>query len=775
MTALNVLSEQWVSHLWAVSWQVSILFAIIWIIEKLSFRASSLFRYWLWVIVLIRLCIPVNLAVPGGLGQLIMENIAPQRPIIQNILVKDNIPSESEMPVNASITNSEVDRGYFTLEHVKSTFSKSPSGIAGIIWLVSICLISAVIMFRILWIKRRIKNLKPIERADLIALFRHHKEKFGFTQSIQLVEMHNIKIDVPSVIGVLHPKIFLPRSISENWPIEDIEPILLHELAHIKRRDHIVNFLQVIIQAVYFFHPVVWFVNQRIRNLREQLSDDLAIHKLGQENSRYSKSILRVMENIAINPAYGVIGIGFSELNSFTGERIKRVMDTNYINKTKMTSFSIFMVIIIGTAGLFVSCGQPKIIRQVVKPPTEEFIFTKEIIIENIMTEEKQESVASAFDNNGGQGLYFPVATVKGADLEPPEELNSAIENVAATVTRHSALSSAIIKDISLDTPGFSNVPMIFMSADKGFKLTPNEAKNLGEYLRNGGFAFIDNGTPEFEFGDAEASLRQALRDALQSDAKFLPIPNSHPIYHVFADFENGPPLGSESISNPVTISKKILFLEGLWLDGKLVAVYSDKDYIKKWAENNIHSSQMQMGVNLIIFAALQKVEKIIKVLETPNVVKTPTVVKIPTTEYIVRKPGGSEDNASLKSDHIVIEIHGKGQYTIDGMHLDKNTFDVYFLQEYAAIGDSLQILLQADIQNDLDDIFFIMKTLKSRKHSVEMDMTSNKTNELKRAKLSLRDGDKPLYVDGKIIDGSDVLVIDYGSDARHFFRIILE
>ena len=66
MEHVFVIAETVFRHLWSVSWQVSILVAVIWLVDRLSFRASSLFRYWLWMIVVLRLCIPGNLSLPSG-------------------------------------------------------------------------------------------------------------------------------------------------------------------------------------------------------------------------------------------------------------------------------------------------------------------------------------------------------------------------------------------------------------------------------------------------------------------------------------------------------------------------------------------------------------------------------------------------------------------------------------------------------------------------------------------------------------------------------------
>ena len=110
------------------------------------------------------------------------------------------------------------------------------------------------------------------------------------------------------------------------------------------------------------------------------------------------------------------------------------------------------------------------------------------------------------------------------------------------------------------------------------------------------------------------------LRDALGADAKFLPITNDHPIYHCFFDFNDGPPQGSENnqmVSTDTaglqgytargnTMTKPVLYLEGITIDNRLVAIYSDKGYAIKWKDTTNNDPQLKMGVNMIVFALTQ-------------------------------------------------------------------------------------------------------------------------------------------------------------------------
>ena len=100
---------------------------------------------------------------------------------------------------------------------------------------------------------------------------------------------------VPTVIGVLRPTILLPVSMASGVPPDHLEGILAHELAHIRRYDHIVNLVQRLIEALLFFHPAVWFLSRRIRIERERCCDDLVLAS-GGEPLRYEGEELVVCE-----------------------------------------------------------------------------------------------------------------------------------------------------------------------------------------------------------------------------------------------------------------------------------------------------------------------------------------------------------------------------------------------------------------------------------------------------------------------------------------------
>jgi len=138
--------------------------------------------------------------------------------------------------------------------------------------------------------------------------------------------------------------------------------------------------------------------------------------------------------------------------------------------------------------------------------------------------------------------------------------------------------------------------------------------------MRSGGFVFADNGRPDLDYSPAAASLRKMFEDALGKDARWTIIPNDHPLYHCFFDFNDGPPPGygigitkkderSSLWASGATkqfTSEPIPWLEGIFLEGRLVAVYADKAYGTIWGRGFNNEAQIRMGINIVIYALTQ-------------------------------------------------------------------------------------------------------------------------------------------------------------------------
>ena len=209
--------------------------------------------------------------------------------------------------------------------------------------------------------------------------------------------------------------------------------------------------------------------------------------------------------------------------------------------------------------------------------------------------------------------IYLAVAW--GNNLQP--NAPRAIPNLTAAVNRYTRIEAQVQPHLFLDSRELMKMPFVFISSSEPFELTKKEAESLGQYMRSGGFVVADNGDPKTEYGPAEASLRKMFREALGTDARMVRLPDDHPIYHAFFDFDSGPPVGVEVNMPPgawavadlsdAAQTKMVPYLEGIYLGDRLVAVYSDKGYSIKWAQEYENEPQLKMGVNLVVFALTQQ------------------------------------------------------------------------------------------------------------------------------------------------------------------------
>lgn len=208
---------------------------------------------------------------------------------------------------------------------------------------------------------------------------------------------------------------------------------------------------------------------------------------------------------------------------------------------------------------------------------------------------------------------FVYLAGIWGSQLTVPDHLKRSIVNLAEAVNRFTNIEARIDNPLYLDSKDLQKAPIVFILSDTAFSLSRQEISNFGEYLKNGGFAVLDNAAPHQELSQAEASMRDMIDKALEN-ARIAPLPISHPIYHCYFDFENGPPIGAEielvnnndaslNQAQATTMSREVFYLEGVWYKNRLVAVLSNKGYSLKWRNNDNNIPQLRMGVNMIVYA----------------------------------------------------------------------------------------------------------------------------------------------------------------------------
>ncbi|MCC7318712.1 MAG: M56 family metallopeptidase, partial [Bacteroidales bacterium] len=138
----------------------------------------------------------------------------------------------------------------------------------------------------------------------------------------KVVLLESVKITVPMVVGILKPCIILPLGTLSRLPFDQVEMILAHELAHIKRADFMVNIFQSLIETILFFNPFVWWISSVIRAERENICDDMALMTSGK-NLSLVKALANLAAAIRPETASNTL-ITFNQIN--TMKRIERLI-----------------------------------------------------------------------------------------------------------------------------------------------------------------------------------------------------------------------------------------------------------------------------------------------------------------------------------------------------------------------------------------------------------------------------------------------------------------
>ena len=194
---------------------------------------------------------------------------------------------------------------------------------------------------------RKIKSLAvESASAEIVHVLRALRTELGIERAVEL--LNSARVQAPTLIGWLKPAILLPFGCMTGLSTVQIEAILAHELAHIRRHDYLVNLFQSMMECVLFYHPAVWWVSNQVRREREHCCDDLAVAVCG-DRLAYAKALSFLEERRSPIPA-GAFGATGGVLKM----RIERLLGLNQPPVFPRTLAVILLMGAAATAGLAV-------------------------------------------------------------------------------------------------------------------------------------------------------------------------------------------------------------------------------------------------------------------------------------------------------------------------------------------------------------------------------------------------------------------------------------
>jgi bla regulator protein blaR1 len=180
------------------------------------------------------------------------------------------------------------------LPFVSRTVSIDWMSYAVLAWFAGVYMFTLRILGGLMLLMRlRRQHAEPIA-SDLLKTCLALQRRLGVSRAVRFV--CSKAAESPAVFGWLRPVVVLPLSVLAGLSPWQIEAIIAHELAHIKRWDSLVNAFQIVTETLLFYHPAVWWVNRVIRNEREHCCDDVAVAACGNAYD-YARALAQLEES----------------------------------------------------------------------------------------------------------------------------------------------------------------------------------------------------------------------------------------------------------------------------------------------------------------------------------------------------------------------------------------------------------------------------------------------------------------------------------------------
>ena len=318
---LRALSDAWTSyapqmanHLWQ-----STLFVVLAALLAFALRKNqSRVRYWVWLTASVKFLVPFALLMALGshLGRPRMST--PAQAVVYSAVEDFSQPFAG--PEMASMPQAPAPVSWFHwLPPIAVAAWLAGIGVVLVVW--------ATGWIRVSLMVRRAVLLTEGPEVDAL---RRMESRFGIRKPVRLVLSQNWM--EPGIFGIFRPVLIWPEGISRHLDEQHVEAIVAHEICHARRHDNLTAVLHMLVEAVFWFHPLVWWMGARLEEERERACDE-EVSLLCNEPHVYAESILRVCKFCSESPLACVSGITGADLK----KRIVQIMTEGVARKLTRT------------------------------------------------------------------------------------------------------------------------------------------------------------------------------------------------------------------------------------------------------------------------------------------------------------------------------------------------------------------------------------------------------------------------------------------------------
>ena len=288
-------------------WQSTLFVAVAGLLILLLRRNQAQVRYWVWLIASAKFLIPFAAFVTIGRQFGWQRSTSIVHPEISVVIDAIGQPfSRPELaPVTSPATGSSITT---TLPVLLLAIWACGCGMHLLAWWVRWRRVAAVV-----------REASPLEDGRELNALRRLEDVAGLRKPVAVVSSDTSF--EPGVFGIFKPVLVWPRRIGERLTDGQLDAILSHELCHVRRGDNLASAVHMAVEAVFWFHPLVWWLEKRLVDERELACDEEVI-RLGSDPQMYAESILKTCEFCAESPLVCMAGVTGSDLK----KRVEAIM-----------------------------------------------------------------------------------------------------------------------------------------------------------------------------------------------------------------------------------------------------------------------------------------------------------------------------------------------------------------------------------------------------------------------------------------------------------------
>ena len=357
MHHLNDFVESWSAWLIHSGWQAGIVVSIAAIMLLLLRRASAQLRYAILLIALVKFAAPPFLSLSVGLFSqsrlAVAVSFNTEVTPLADFVDGDGSTDTSLMAqeTNRSVPSAAQETPVAVDQSKSFQKAKTANG-PNFQWPVIVMLLihAAGCVVAVYFIGRQYRLLSKIVGNSTAAPTEITQLTHGAAHTLGMKSIPRVLVseesDAPFAMGLLKPIILLPQCMLD-LPTDQLRIILGHELAHVRRRDLTIGWLETVLSVVWWFHPGMWWLKRALRRTREDCCDDILLTSQLAVPARYCETLIQAAARQTFRPLEP-IALGFSNGEHPAARRIRRLMDSSLFRTHRLGKSAVVLTLVLG-------------------------------------------------------------------------------------------------------------------------------------------------------------------------------------------------------------------------------------------------------------------------------------------------------------------------------------------------------------------------------------------------------------------------------------------